>query len=163
MSVRRNKRFRAGGFIAGFAIPLMQVAAVTQASAQTPISMVSNASLNFGAIHSGAAGGSVTVTPAGHRRATGGVTLASAALVSAASFTVTGDPHALYSIVLPSSVSVGQGSRSMSLVNFVSNPSGVGTLNSRGEQVLNVGATLQVPPGQATTPTLTFHVTVTYN
>lgn len=162
MSVPSYTTFLGASLVSTWILTLTLVAGA-QVSGPGPISIVSNTSMNFGAIYSGPAGGSVTVTPAGRRSAMGGVSLASAALVSAGAFTVSGHPNAVYSIVLPSSVSIGQGARSMTLVNFVSEPSGIGTLDFRGEQILRVGATLHISTGRVTSPSVPFHVTVTYD
>ncbi|MBS0027752.1 DUF4402 domain-containing protein [Chitinophaga sp. 22321] len=143
--------------------------ATATATIVTPISIVKDVDMNFGnvAVQS-TAGGTVVLTPAGVRSRTGGVTLPSTATgtVTAASFTVTGTGSYSYSITLPSTaLTITSGSNTMTVTNFVSNPTGVGTLTA-GTQTLTVGATLNVSAAQAAgtyvsgTP---FDVTVNYN
>jgi len=108
--------------------------------------------------------GTVVMTPAGARSATGGTTLGNAGGAAAAAFNVTGQGNATYSITLPASTTVTSGANSMTVDTFTSNPSGTGTLSAGGSQALTVGATLHVGASQATgTYTGTFSVTVTYN
>lgn len=129
-----------------------------------PITLTKNADLGFGQIASGGTSGSVTVTPAGGRSATGGASLGSAAGVGAAQFTVTGDLLATYSITLPGSTTLSSGGNSMTLNAFASSPSGTGNLGLLGQQTLTVGATLQVGANQPSgTYSGTFSVTVAYN
>ena len=106
----------------------------------------------------------MTVSPASIRSVAGDVKLGTAALVAAASFVVSGEPEATYSIALPASVDLRDGQGAMTLTHFTSHPDGIGTLDATGHQVLTVGATLRLPPGgSAGTTSVIFHVTVTYN
>ncbi|WP_246496580.1 DUF4402 domain-containing protein [Chitinophaga varians] len=143
--------------------------ATATATIVTPISITKDVDMNFGnvAVQS-TAGGTVVLSPAGVRTVTGGATLPSTATgtVTAASFTVTGTGNYTYSITLPSTaLTITSGSNTMTVTNFVSNPSGVGQLSS-GTQTLTVGATLNVSAAQPAgtyvsgTP---FDVTVNYN
>jgi Domain of unknown function (DUF4402) len=164
-----------------FLITLAFVAFATSASAQetasatatativTPISIVKDVDMNFGnvAVQS-TTGGTVVLSPAGVRTATGGVTLPTTATgtITAASFTVTGTGNYSYAITLPSTaLTITSGANTMTVTTFTSDPSGVGTLTA-GTQTLNVGATLNVSAAQAAgtyvsaTP---FDVTVNYN
>lgn len=92
-----------------------------------------------------------------------------AGIISAAKFTVSGDPSNSFSITLPTSVQIttGEGGATMTVDTFTSTPSATGTLSSdeaAGTASLNVGATLTVAATQATgTYTGTFQVTVAYN
>ena len=114
-----------------------------------------------------ATGGTVAMTPAGVRSATGGVTLpAVTGTVTAASFTVTGNGTYTYAITLPSTaLTLTNGANTMTATAFTSTPSATGAL-TLGTQTLNVGATLNVAAAQAAgvyvsgTP---FSVTVNYN
>src|SRR5207249_2169946 len=108
----------------------------------------------------GATAGTVTVSPAGVRSATGGVALGSSTGVSAAAFTVTGDPLATYSVSLPGSATLSSGAASLTLDGFTSTPSGAGNLSLLGRQTLTVGGTLHVGVHQLSgTYTGTFSVT----
>jgi len=85
---------------------------------------------------------------------------------TAAIFEITGEGTYTYDIALPISCTIyNSNSTTMTVDNFVSNPSGTGQLSS-GFQTLNVGATLHIGPTQesgvynSTTP---FEVVVNYN
>lgn len=122
-------------------------------------------SLGFGSFVAGA-GGSVTISPAGVRSASGAVTLVPSDAGTSAQFTVTGDESVSYSIALPldgESVLSDGASHSMALRAFASDPSGIGLLVG-GSQTLSVGATLDVGANQAHGAySGTFTVTVNYN
>lgn len=135
------------------------------ASIVTAISLAKTADLAFGDAVAGGTAGTVVVTPAGARSATGGTTLGSSSGVSAASFTVTGDPSSTYSITLPGSTTLTFAViNTMTANTFTSNPSSTGTLSAGGSQTLTVGATLNVGASQAAgTYTGSFNVTVAYN
>jgi len=130
----------------------------------TPIAIAKTADMNFGDVVAGGSAGTVVLTPAGVRSATGGTTLGNAGATAAAAFNVTGQGSATYSISLPASTTVTSGGNTMTVNAFASNPSGTGALSAGGSQALTVGATLNVGASQATgTYTGTFNVTVTYN
>ena len=146
------------------------VAASSNATIITPISLAKTGDMNFGnASVSITTGGSVTVAPAGTRTAAGGgVTLpATTGTVTAASFTVSGAPGYTFAITLPgSAVITGPGAATMTVNSFSSSPSSVGTLSAAGTQSLKVGATLNVAPGQVAgiyTNATAIPVTVNYN
>ncbi len=109
--------------------------------------------------------GTVIVGTDGSRSNTGGVTLSEMAAYGAASFEVSGDPNATYTITLPASILLSDGGENqMTVDGFVSNPNGTGTLSGAGSQTINVGATLNVSAGQATgSYSGTFEVSVDYN
>jgi hypothetical protein len=113
-----------------------------------------------------ASGGSVTVSPAGARSASGSVFLVPSGAWSAAQFMVTGDPDLAYSISLPANgtVTLNSGANSMALSNFTSNPAATGQLSGGGAQMLAVGATLSVANGQPRgSYTGAFEITIHYN
>ncbi|MCF6408017.1 DUF4402 domain-containing protein [Chitinophaga filiformis] len=164
-------------FLASFTMACLATAAHAQETASatatativTPISITKDVDMNFGnvAVQS-TTGGTVVLTPAGTRSATGGVTLPTTATgtVTAASFTVSGTSGYSYAITLPSTaLTITSGSNTMTVTTFTSDPSGTGTLTG-GSEVVNVGATLNVSAAQAAgtyvsaTP---FDVTVNYN
>ena len=133
------------------------------ASAQL-ISISNTANLGFGQAFKSSSAGTVVMTAAGARSATGGVTLGSAASASAASFTVGGLPLFTYSISLPGSSSISAGGSSMTVDTFTSSPSGTGQLSAIGTQTLRIGATLRVGASQTSgSYSGTFSVTVVYN
>lgn len=134
------------------------------------IGMVNN--MNFGTIAKSALLGTVELSAAGGRSASGGATLGVATGVQAARFHVTGDETALYSITLPGNTDVTltsatPGINTMTVTNFTNAVVGLGTLGtlSGGVQDFTVGAILTVKANQvaASDYTGTFAVTVTYN
>lgn len=124
--------------------------------------------MNFGNIAVGSQGGTVVMSTTGTRTESGDITLpAITGSPSAASFLVQGANNYTYSITLPTSavtITREGGSDTMTIDNFVSDPSGTGTLSGSGSETVNVGATLNVGGGQATgVYNGTFAVTVAYN
>jgi hypothetical protein len=142
--------------------------ATSNASAEviTPISISNTADLRFGKF-SALTGGTVIISAAGVRSATGAVVLSSTNAGGAASFDVTGDPNATYAITLPNSATLTHSvdnTKTMTIDTFTSNPSGTGTLSAGGSQALSVGATLTVGNAQTTgSYSGTFDVSVEYN
>jgi hypothetical protein len=162
--------------IAAFVLTAFSSSAFAQASATatatativTPISITETVNMNFGNVAvQTALGGTVVLTPAGIRTATGGVTLpAVAGTVTAASFTVNGQGTYTYAITLPATATtLTNGANTMTSDTWTSTPSATGALTA-GTQTLNVGATLHVAAAQVAglyvsgTP---FTVTVNYN
>jgi len=135
------------------------------ATVMTPISIAKDNDLDFGAF-SASTGGTVSIAEDGSRSATGAVVLSASDTGNNAQFTVSGQASATYAITLPGdgTVTITDGSNTMDVDTFTSNPSGTGTLSGGGSQTLNVGATLTVGSGQAAgSYTGTFDVTVEYN
>jgi hypothetical protein len=127
-----------------------------------PIAITKTADLNFGGIITGPAG-SVTVSPAGVETATGATVINPNPNVSAAQFTVTGEPSTAYLIVLPTTVTITNGAQTMTVDTFTSTPVGTGLLSATGVQSLGVGAKLNVAANQAVgSYSGTFAVTVAY-
>lgn len=79
-----------------------------------------NADLQLGSFISPTASGTVTVSTAGARSATGSITLRSGGSVAAASFTMTGSSNSTYTITLPAnnSVTISSGGQTLTLTNF---------------------------------------------
>jgi hypothetical protein len=156
--------------IAFSATTFAQVSATATATATivSPIAIAKTVDMNFGNVAASAALGTVVLTPAGGRSATGGVTLpATAGTVTAASFTVTGTPGYTYAITLPAAaLTITSGGPSMTVDTWTSSPTPTGTLVA-GTSTLTVGATLHVGANQASgvygVPAETFTVTVNYN
>jgi hypothetical protein len=129
----------------------------------TPISITNAAALQFGQVAAGVTTGTVSVSTGGVRTAGGGTKLGTGS-GQAASFTVNGEPNYQYNIQLPSSITLDDThSHTMTVDNFVSSPSGTGTLSSGGSSTLSVGARLNVGASQTSgTYSGTFSVTVAY-
>lgn len=145
---------------------LFTLACAVSVSWAGPIAIGSSTQpLAFGSLVAGS-GGSVTVSPASVRSASGGVVLVPSGPGAAAQFSVTGDPNATYAISLPGNgvVSLTSGSNTMAVNNFTSSPNLTGALSVGGSQTLMVGATLSVGSNQAPgSYSGTFDVTVNYN
>jgi len=135
----------------------------------TPIQIINAGDLNFGNISvNSTSAGKVILTPDNVRSATGGVTLPVAVgTYSSASFKVTGISSSTYAITLPPTACIiSNGSNSITVDNFTSNPSGTGALSNGGSQTINVGATLNVNAGQVSGTYISvtgFPVKVNYN
>lgn len=142
------------GFTAdAFAQQSSTASANTSATIIQPIAITKTTDLNFGniAVHS-TNNGTVVLGTSNNRSQTGGVTLpvATPGTVTSASFDVTGAAGYTYSITLPTSVILDDNnSHQMTVNTFTSNPSTSGTLDVNGEDVISVGATLNVLGGQA--------------
>ena len=121
--------------------------------------------LRFGDFFSSPAAGTVALTPAGARSATGGVTLASSSPTGPATFAVTGAANTSYAIVLPASFTLaGPGTATLTVNPVTSAPSTTGLLSATGQQTLSVGGTLIVGASQPEGAYAgTFNVTVAYN
>ncbi|HSI68937.1 MAG TPA: DUF4402 domain-containing protein [Gillisia sp.] len=130
-----------------------------------PIGITTTANMNFAHIDA-QEGGAVILTPQNTRMTTGGVALAGGEDLSAATFTVTGQPGLAYSIQVPTaSYTLTNGIEEMIIENFTSSL-GNGGLLAEGKQEFNIGATLKVnagqTPGYYTSPS-PMDVTVIYN
>lgn len=128
------------------------------------IALTRNGDLSFGQIVTGVSSGTVVITPSGSRSATGGAMLGNGAAASVASFTVSGEPLATFAVTLPSSITISNGSQTMTIDAFTSTPSGTGTLDASGSETLTLGATLQLGASQASGAYAgSFSVRVDYN
>src|ERR1700761_3318149 len=97
--------------------------ATATATIVTPISISKTVDMNFGNVAvSASIAGTVVLTPAGVRSATGCVTLpTTAGTVSAATFTVSGNGNYTYSITLPSTdLTISSGANNMTVNTFTS-------------------------------------------
>lgn len=157
------------GVFAGAGLGAYQAHAATAtangtATVMTPIAISADVDLDFGAF-SALTGGTVVISTAGARSATGAVVLSASDTGNAASFTVTGQADATYAITLPPSATLTHADTvtTMTVGTFTSNPSSTGTLTA-GTETLTVGGTLTVASSQAAgSYTGTFDVSVEYN
>jgi hypothetical protein len=106
------------------------------------------AQMNFGRFSPGDQGGEIVLTPESTFSVLGSIYMGPGSR-NAASFTVSGDVDAIFSISLPAVpvlLTHTSSARTMQVTNWVSNPvSGIGTGNlQNGSQVIYVGATLKV-------------------
>lgn len=147
-----------------------QVTATATATATiiTPIAITKTVDMNFGNVASGpTVVGTVVLTPASTRTATGSCTLpAVTGTVTAASFTVTGLGTSTYSITLPvGATTITSGANTMTVDTWTSTPTPTGVL-AAGTGTLLVGATLHAGISQAAGVYVSgtaFSVTVNYN
>lgn len=141
-------------------------ATTANATIVAPISIGVGTTLAFGAVAKSATAGSATITPAGVRSATGGVSFSptSTGSPAASSFTVTGESGYAYAVSFPSAtVTLTKATtlETMTVGTFTSNTTGILTA---GTQTLLVGATLNVGAGQvAGLYSGTYTVKVDYN
>jgi phage-related minor tail protein len=139
--------------LAGSIAAIGQTSGTASALLVTPITIVKNVDMKFGNVAvSSSTSGTVVLSPSGLRSTggAGGVTLpATTGTVSAADFTVYGQAGYAYSVTLPVSAIINDGSgHTITINNFTSNPSTTGTISTLGSQDLTVGATLNVAAGQ---------------
>ena len=153
---------------ASSAFAQVTASATATATIVTPIAITKDVDMNFGNVAVNASVGTVVLTPAGARSATGGVSFLAATpgTITAASFTVTGLAGATYSITLPAgALTITSGANTMTVDTWTSSPTPTGTLTG-GTETLTVGATLNVgasqPAGTYVSGT-PFDVTVNYN
>lgn len=131
-----------------------------------PLSITNTAGLHFGTIMRSATAGTVSIATDGTRSSLGGVTLSALAPVhSVATFDLEGESGNEVLITLPASTTITNGTQTMTVDNFVSDPDDANPVTLGGAAtVLSVGATLNVAAGQASGAyTGTFDVTVNYN
>lgn len=109
------------------------------------INLLAQNGIVFGDIAASSIPGSVTIDVDGSRTTTGGATVNSNTSATPATYEVTGDPNALYSITLPETVVItSSAGDSMVVDTFISSPIASGQLDSGGRQNLTVGATMRV-------------------
>ncbi len=167
-----KKLFTLALVILGFStVSFGQVTATATATGTivSPIAIANAGNMNFGNVAVSSTAGTVVMTPAGVRSFTGGVTLpASAGIVSAAHFAVTGTTGYTYSILLPATpTTVTSGGNTMTVSTFTSTPTvATGGLLGAAGQTIDVGATLNVGSSQVAGTYVSgtgFPVTVNYN
>lgn len=123
--------------------------ATVNANIISTINISTRNGLLFGDIASSSVAGSVILSTNGSRTTTGGATVNSSGSGSPATLDISGDANASFSITLPVSITLSDGSsNSMVVDNFTSSPSPAGVLDSSGKQSLFVGATLNVSSNQ---------------
>ncbi|MFL6709611.1 MAG: DUF4402 domain-containing protein [Massilia sp.] len=167
---RSASRLRAVAALA--LLTLLACAAGTPAQAQTApaaIRLELLRNLDFGRFAvSQAAGGAVTISPAGPRSSAGGVLLLASGIPGPASFHVSRDGASAggqaVSVSLPAdgSVELSSGARRMRVNGFQAWPPVIGAIPD-GALTLSIGASLEVAPGQgAGSYTGAFSITINY-
>lgn len=152
---------------AGSAFAQHRASATANAEAKivSGISLAKNLDLKFGSIVRSAEGGTVTIDATKGEIKYEGVTQGQNSSYQTAQFTATGEASYRYTISLPHQAKLdhegGKGEK-MWVKNFTYS-AGAGSLNEKGEQTFNVGATLEVGPNQTTGKYAgTFDVAVQY-
>lgn len=157
------------------AVPTNSASATASGTVIAPITVATSANLSFGKFAPGA-GGTVTISNSGARTYSGIIPSTIGSTLTAAQFTVTGDPDATYSISHSGSAmltnTTGGGGETMALAkssdltgaNVTSGTVIAGALSAGGAQTIFVGGTLTVGANQvAGVYTGTVDVTVEYN
>lgn len=124
--------------------------------------LTKNNDLRFGTFISPGSSGTVTVTHAGARSSTPGITLRSGSAVTAASFTMTATNNWSYTINLPDTVVISSGGNTFNLTNFTCSAPLTGRLGSANNSLtFTVGATATINPNpQPGSYSGSFNVTV---
>ena len=139
--------------------------------AQVPISITKDLNINFGTTAASSVAGTVVLSPSGSRTThIGGIILPSSiGTVSAAQFSVTGEPYHIYEIMLAPAneeLSSGVAGATMTISDFqITTFNNTGSLSATGRDTVFVGATLNVGASQATgsyTSIVGFQVLVNY-
>jgi hypothetical protein len=130
-----------------------------------PLTLARTADLAFGDIIAGPTAGTVVVSTAGARSATGGVTLGRSTGVSAGQFTLNGEPAASYNLtVSPSPITLtSSAGNTMTVTPVTTSLASSGSLPATLPVALQLGGTLNVGANQpAGNYTGTFTLTVGY-
>ena len=126
--------------------------AIAQPHPPRPINVTVNQNLGFGTFYHGVLGGSVSVSPAGVRSATGDVVLLVSGLYFAAIYRITGPPGTVVSLLNgPDVLLPGSGGGTLSLHIGNSIPASPFVLTP-GPFLVNVGGTLTVGNSAANPP-----------
>ncbi len=150
--------------LAGNAAAQTATSTVTVQVESRAITLTNVAGLNFGTILPYGSAGSVFVNSNG-TYSTSNAFISNATGVAPSAWAVTGVPGAPYAVTLPNSVTITNGTETMT-VNSFSRSGGSGQLNldAAGNGSFTVGARLNVGANQpAGTYAGTFNVTVNYN
>lgn len=114
------------------------------------MSLSTQSNMEFGDISTSSTSGSVILNTQGVRTTVGGATINSEATGTPAEFNAAGEPGAIFSISMPSSITLTDPANNTLLVdNFVSDPLDNGQLDASGNRTVLVGATLHVASKQA--------------
>lgn len=144
-----KKLFALSVILIAFTVVAFSQSSASASAAATiyaPITIATDADMDFGTLASSATGGTCILPPVGDRTTTGGITLMGGTPL-AARFTITGRAGQFYSLVLPSSATVSDGTNTMTINDWQSDR-GSGEIPTDGSVVLHVGATLNIAPNQ---------------
>lgn len=150
------------------------VSATGKASAKivVPLTITADSSneLTFGSIAPSGAAGTVTVATSGEGTADGGCTIITGSKISYGGFNIAGAADTAITVTLPENETLKSGNETMDISDFKARlgsataDGSTGTLDSKGELALAVGAKLAVKPNQKDGEyTGTYQVSVAYN
>jgi spore coat protein U-like protein len=149
--------------LAGNATAQTATSTVTVEVESRAITLANVAGLNFGTILPYGSAGSVFVYSNG-TYATSNAFISNATGIAASAWAVTGVPGAPYAVTLPNSVTITNGTETMTVNSFSRSGGGQLNLDAAGNGTFTVGARLNVGANQpAGTYAGTFNVTVNYN
>jgi hypothetical protein len=147
-----KKLFALGILLLAFTAGTFAQSSATASAAATilaPIAISNTVDMDFGILAGSVTPGTCVLATNNSRTVTGGVTIMAGGTPTAASFNVTGSAGAIYTITLPAgATTVSNGTQTMTVNAWVSNPTPTGTLTG-GASTLLVGATLNVAASQA--------------
>ena len=152
-----------------YAQTVVSGAATATATIITPIAITKVVDMNFGEISINGENGTVELTTAGVRTATGGASLpaSSSIVATSAMFTVTGKADYGYSISMPGTITLKHTDNStVMVVTDINNSVGTSGTLAAGTQDIFVGGTLNLVGAQLAgvyTNTADLKVTVNYN
>ncbi len=131
---------------------------------QTAFSVTKTADLAFGTVFlPGTGGGTLTIGTDGSATATGTGMIAPSSGTTAASFDVSGPASTPYTITLPASADLTDGTTTLVVDTFTDSAAGSGTLDGSGADTFTVGAKVTIPDTATIgSYTGTFDVTVDY-
>lgn len=138
--------------LSSFILLMSSGTVMAQVKPPRPINVTVTQNLGFGVFYHGALGGSVSITPAGVRSATGDVVLLVTGLYFAAIYRINGPPGTVVSLLNgPDVLLPGSGGGTLSLHIGNSNPASPFVLTP-GPYFVNVGGTLTVGSSAANPP-----------
>ncbi len=170
-----------GPTLLGLAIFAAAVLAPAAASAATATAYISvtvprhlsvgmTSGMSFGAVVPNGGAGEVKLSPTGELRGTN-VDLIGGGTGTPASFALSGGPDQAYSISLPDTATIANGTTRIRITAFTHNAGASPRLNGDGSHLFNVGATLQIERGgnadanggDSSAPNPNINVVVSYN
>lgn len=132
-------------------IAQVDATASTSGTVVQAIDISKDRDLSFGTFAVNSTGGTVVVaaTDAGTRSQTQGVSLQAGGTVSSAKFTVSGYDNSTYTVSMPASLTISNGTPAEDMtVDLVKSVGATATLDGSGESVIYVGGTLTAAANQ---------------
>jgi len=145
------------------AVSAASISANASANVIAPLTVTeTNGGMNFGDVAVGTGGGTVVLDTTGGRSVTGDAEAVAGGTVQAGAYDVTGSGTKAYSISLPASTTISDGTNTMTVDGFTHDAGATPALTA-GAGSFNVGATLNINGSQAANPYAgTYTLTVNY-